>query len=252
MKDPWSIVGAGGEERRVLRPVEGRRESVTRTGQLSALEEIWSANFERVFPPKERLGRFMDQRDTLDDSQCLNELGRDGLGLILFVLWIRDNGKNKVKTQIRGTDNTNGDNSRSKFAPLLSNTSRCPVAEVTQIRSLDGTAYKKSLAGEIEPEEKNGDGELTIESSKVAVAETQEVKRSHSLLDSNPACVLRNSWNCGIFWGSLGTHIEAMRYSSCDSAVDLCAEVERDEHICGPGVVESIQHAGLSGWKRGD
>ena len=45
-------------------------------------------------------------------------------------------------------------NSRSKFTPLLSNTSRCPVAEVTQIRSLDGTAYKNSLAEEIDPEEK--------------------------------------------------------------------------------------------------
>ena len=81
---------------------------------------------------------------------------------------------------------------------------------------------------------------------------TQEVKESHSLLDSNPACVFKNSWNCGIFWASVGTHIEAIRYSSCDSAVDLCAEVERDEQICRSGAVESIQHACLSGWKRGD
>lgn len=46
---------------------------------------------------------------------------------------------------------------------------------MTQIRSLDGTVHKKSLAEEIDPEEKDGDGELTIESSKVVVAEAQGV-----------------------------------------------------------------------------
>jgi len=64
---------------------------------------------------------------------------------------------------------------------------------------------------------------------------THGIEDSHSLLDSNPACDFKNSWNCGDLWASSGTHIEAMRYSSCDSAVDLWADVVRDEHICEAG-----------------
>ena len=44
--------------------------------------------------------------------------------------------------------------SRSKFDPLLNNTSRYPVAEVIQMRSLDGTVHEKSLAEQIDPQEK--------------------------------------------------------------------------------------------------
>ena len=109
MKDPWSIVDAGvgrGEKRRVLKPVEGRRGSAVRACKLPVLQKIWQTNLERVFPPEERLGRFMDQGDTLDNSQCLDELGCDGLGLILFVLWSRDNEK-RVKTQVLRTNSNN-------------------------------------------------------------------------------------------------------------------------------------------------
>ena len=80
----------------------------------------------------------------------------------------------------------------------------------------------------------------------------QGVEGSHSLFDSNPACVFKNSWNCGVPWASLGMHIEAIRYSSCDSAVDRWAGFERDEHICGPRAMKSTQYAYLSSWERGD
>ena len=56
--------------------------------------------------------------------------------------------------------------------------------------------------------------------------------KSRSLLDSNLAWEIRNSWNFCVLWASLGTHIEARRYSSCDKAVDLRVEIVRDEHIC--------------------
>lgn len=84
-RDPWTIVGKG-EERRVSRPVGGQRGSVTQTGQHLEQGRFGDANLERILSPKERLCRFVIQGDTLDDSQRLDELGCDGLGLILFVL----------------------------------------------------------------------------------------------------------------------------------------------------------------------
>jgi len=56
-------------------------------------------------------------------------------------------------------------NSRSKFDPLLNNTSRYPVAEVIQIRSLDGTVHKKSLAEQIDLQEEQAKRIPAIESS---------------------------------------------------------------------------------------
>lgn len=88
-KDPWAIVGAGrqrGERRRVLRLAKGQRGSTMRTSQLLEQWDTRRANLERVLPPEEGLGRSMDQRDTLDDSQCLDELRCDSLRFILFVL----------------------------------------------------------------------------------------------------------------------------------------------------------------------
>ena len=122
-----------------------------------------------------------------------------------------------------------------------------------QIRSLDGTVYEQSLAEEIDPEEKRTRKDASDESNdRRCGGVTQGTEGSHSLLDSNPVCDFKNSWNCGVLWASFGTHTEAMRYSSCDSAVDLWADVVRDEHICGPGAVETTQYAHLSNWKRGN
>ena len=42
-----------------------------------------------------------------------------------------------------------------------------------------------------------------------------------------------------------------MRYSSCDNAVDLWADVVRDEHIYRPAVIESTQHPYLQLEARG-
>lgn len=55
--------------------------------------------------------------------------------------------KNKCQNQVpRGNQGEKKSNSRSKFNPLLNNTSRYPVAEVIQIRSLDGTVYEGEVS----------------------------------------------------------------------------------------------------------
>ena len=59
-------------------------------------------------------------------------------------------------------------------------------------------------------------------------------------MDSKPTCDFKNSWKRGVSWAFLGTHTEAMRYSSRDSAVDLWAEVVRDEHIYRPMVYSRV------------
>ena len=56
----------------------------------------------------------------------------------------------KKKGQETGSSTATETNSRSKVVPLPSNTSRCPAAEVIQMRSLDGTVYGKRSAEEIE------------------------------------------------------------------------------------------------------
>jgi len=72
---------------------------------------------------------------------------------------------------------------------------------VIQIRSLEGTAHEKSLAEQIDPQERETKGmpviggSVTFGLSEDAVA--QGIEDSHSLLDSNPACDFKNSWNCG-------------------------------------------------------
>lgn len=117
---------------------------------------------------------------------------------------------------------------------------------------------KNRLAEKIGAEEKDDSVESMIEGHaspgilEDAVAKPRGVRRSYSLLDSNPACDFKNSWNCGDVWASLGTHIEAMKYSSCDNAVDLCAEVVRDEHICIYEIIKSTQHWYLFRKMRGD
>lgn len=55
------------EKRHVLRPGEGLRGSTTRTGQLYEQCKVRHTNLERIFSPEKRLGRFMNQRDTLHD-----------------------------------------------------------------------------------------------------------------------------------------------------------------------------------------
>ena len=125
--------------------------------------------------------------------------------------------------------------SRSGFDPLLSNASRCPVADAIQMRSLDGTVQKKSLAEQIDPQEKQMGKMPVIEghrNRRLVGRCGRVIQGIHSLLDSKPAWDFRNSWKRGVSWAFLGTHTEAMRYSSRDSAVDLWAEVVRDEHIC--------------------
>ena len=95
----------------------------------------------------------------------------------------------------------NGANSRSKVAPLPSNTSRCPVAEVTQIRSLDGTTHNEILAEQIDPEEKNGDGEVSIESPKLVVAELRGQKNlTHCWIQTRPATSKTPGTSFGRHW----------------------------------------------------
>lgn len=87
----------------------------------------------------------MIQCYTLDDPQCLDELRRNGFQLVLFILYIRDEEQMSNKVP-RGNQGEKKSNSRSKFNPLLNNTSRYPVAEVIQIRSLDGTVYEGEVS----------------------------------------------------------------------------------------------------------
>jgi len=72
---------------------------------------------------------------------------------------------------------------------------------VIQIRSLDGTGHEKSLAEQIDPQEQETKRMPVIESSVTSGfsedAVAQGIEDSHSLLDSNPACDFKNSWNCG-------------------------------------------------------
>ena len=153
-KGPRTIVGAGGgEKRRALKLVKGQRGSGCGpvSFRVSGIR-LWRTDLERIFPPEERFGGFVIQRDALDDSQCLYELRCDGFGIILSVLWIRGKReRKKVETRVLRANHGNEDiDSRSKFDPLLNSISRYPVAEVIQMRSLDGTVYEQRLAEQID------------------------------------------------------------------------------------------------------
>jgi hypothetical protein len=106
----------------------------------------------------------MIQRNTLNDPQRLDELRCNGLGLVLFFLWIRGEEKGQKpgsEARMMGSKK----NSRSRFVPLLNSTSRYPVAEVIHIRSLEGTVHEERLTESVDAEVKRAggnSGELTI------------------------------------------------------------------------------------------